>query len=217
MPCAPASANAGTIADPINGTAASLGIGGSWLDVKLGLRMLFKYKGLSLAGGLALAIAIGLGAAWYDVVSDQLHPRLPLPEGDRIVEVEMHNVATSQGERRVLHDLLNWRRDVRSIEELGAYRTLERNLILGDARPEEVVGRGDHGVGVPARRGCRRCSAGRCSMPTNSLGRPRSSCSGTACGSGASADAPTPSGRRYSSDGPVRRSSASCPRVSRFP
>jgi hypothetical protein len=116
-----------------------LGIAGSWLDVKLGLRMLFKFKGLSLAGGLALAIAIGLGAAWYDVVSDQLHPRLPLPEGDRIVEVEMLNVATRQGERRVLHDLLNWRRDVRSVEELGAYRTLERNLILGDARPEEVV------------------------------------------------------------------------------
>ena len=119
--------------------ARVLRIGGSWLDVKLGLRMLFKHKGLSLAGGLALAIAIGLGAAWYDVVSDQLHPRLPLPEGDRLVEVEMHNVATSQGERRVLHDLLDWRRDVRSIEDLGAYRTLERNLILGDARPEEVV------------------------------------------------------------------------------
>jgi putative ABC transport system permease protein len=122
-----------------NQRGSVLGIGGSWLDVKLGLRMLFKFKGLSLAGGLALAIAIGLGAAWYDVVSDQLHPRLPLPEGDRIVEVEMHNVATRQGERRVLHDLLDWRRDVRAIEELGAYRTLERNLILGDARPEEVV------------------------------------------------------------------------------
>ena len=113
--------------------------GMSWLDVKLGLRMLFKYKGLSLAGGLALAIAIGLGAAWYDVVGDQLHPRLPLPDGDRIVEIEMHNAATRQGEGKILHDFLTWRRDVRAIEELGAYRTLERNLILGDARPEEVT------------------------------------------------------------------------------
>ena len=51
----------------------------------------------------------------------------------------MHNAATSQGEWKILHDFLNWRRDVRTIEELGAYRTLERNLILGDARPEQVT------------------------------------------------------------------------------
>jgi predicted permease len=117
----------------------AMNIGMSWLDLKLGLRMLFKYKGLSLAGGLALAIAIGLGAAWYDFVSDQHHPRLPFSEGDRLVEIEMRNAATSQGEFRVLHDFLNWRRDVRSIEEFGASRTLERNLILGDARPEQVA------------------------------------------------------------------------------
>jgi putative ABC transport system permease protein len=31
------------------------------LDVKLGGRMLLKYPGLTLAGGLAIAVAIGLG------------------------------------------------------------------------------------------------------------------------------------------------------------
>lgn len=36
-------------------------------DYKLGLRMLLKYPGLTLAGGLALAIAIGIGAGWYDL------------------------------------------------------------------------------------------------------------------------------------------------------
>jgi len=34
----------------------------SWMDLKLGLRMLVKYPGLTIAGGLAIAIAIGLGA-----------------------------------------------------------------------------------------------------------------------------------------------------------
>ncbi len=110
----------------------------SWLDVQLGLRMLLRYKGLTLAGGLALAIAIGLGAGWFDAVRDQLHPNLPLPEGDRLVEVEMRNVASSAGEFRVLHDFLAWRQEARSVAEWGAYRTLERNLILGDARPEPV-------------------------------------------------------------------------------
>jgi putative ABC transport system permease protein len=108
-------------------------------DYKLGLRMLVKYPGLTLAGGLALAIAIGIGAGWYDLTGDLLRPTLPLPEGDRIVEVEMRNSVASEDERRLLHDFLNWRQNARSIEDLGAYRTLERNLIFGDARPEPVT------------------------------------------------------------------------------
>ena len=36
-------------------------------DYKLGVRMLLKYPGLTIAGGLALAIAIGIGAGWYDL------------------------------------------------------------------------------------------------------------------------------------------------------
>ena len=108
-------------------------------DYKLGLRMLVKYPGLTVAGGLALAIAIGIGAGWYDLTGDLMRPALPLPEGDRIVEVEMRNSVVTGDERRLLHDFQIWRRDLRSIEDLGAYRTLERNLILGDARPEPVT------------------------------------------------------------------------------
>jgi len=108
-------------------------------DYKLGFRMLVKYPGLTLAGGLALAIAIGIGAGWYDAVGDVLRPRLPLPGGDRIVEIEMRNQMAGRDEQRLLHDFAAWRRDLTSVEELGAYRTVERNLVLGDARPEPVT------------------------------------------------------------------------------
>ena len=108
-------------------------------DYKLGFRMLLKYPGLTFAGGLALAIAIGIGAGWYDLSGDLFRPKLPLPDGDRTVEVEMRDAAGSQRERRLLHDLAIWRRDARSIEHLSAYRTLERNLSLGDAAPEPVT------------------------------------------------------------------------------
>jgi putative ABC transport system permease protein len=108
-------------------------------DYKLGLRMLVKYPGLTLAGGLALAIAIGIGAGWYDLTGDLLRPRLPLPEGDRIVEIEMRNAVDVEDERRLVHDFLGWRGSAQSIVDIGAYRTLERNLILGDARPEPVT------------------------------------------------------------------------------
>jgi putative ABC transport system permease protein len=114
-------------------------IGMSWLDVKLGLRMLARFPGLAIAGGLALAIAIGIGAAWYDFAGDLWRPTLPLPGGDRIVEIEMRDSAASQDERRILHDFLGWRRDAKTVEELGAFRTLQRNLVLGDARPEPVT------------------------------------------------------------------------------
>jgi putative ABC transport system permease protein len=69
-------------------------------DYKLGIRMLVKYPGLTIAGGLALAIAIGIGAGWYDLTRDFLRPHLPLPDGDRIVEIEMRNTVASEPESR---------------------------------------------------------------------------------------------------------------------
>ena len=111
-------------------------------DYKLGFRMLLKYPGLTLAGGLALAIAIGVGAGWYDLAGDLFRPPVPLPGGDRIVEVEMRNSATAQRERRLLHDFVAWRAQAHLIEDLGAYRTLDKNLVFqdgGGVRTEPVT------------------------------------------------------------------------------
>lgn len=108
-------------------------------DYKLGVRMLLKYPGLTVAGGLALAIAIGIGAGWYDYSRDFWRPTLPIPGGDRIVEAEMRNAAGGGDERRLLHDFLTWGQTARTIEHLSAYRTVERNLIVADASPESVV------------------------------------------------------------------------------
>jgi predicted permease len=109
------------------------------MDLKLAVRMLLKYPGLTLAGGLALAISIGIGAAWFDFARGQLQPTLPFADGHRIVEIEMRDAARGTDERRLLHDFTTWRREARLLEDLGAYRTVERNLLLGDARPEPVT------------------------------------------------------------------------------
>ena len=186
-------------------------------DYKLGFRMLVKYPGLTLAGGLALAIAIGIGAGWYDLVgrsvpSDAAAPRRRPHRRGR--DARLGDESRTSGDCCTTSSI--WRRDVRSIEDLGAYRTLERNLMLGDARAGAGDRRGDDGVGVPASRACRRSWAGRCSTPTNNPARRRSSCSATTCGSGGSADARMPSDRRCNSEGRRRPSSASCRRASRF-
>jgi putative ABC transport system permease protein len=104
-------------------------------DYKLGLRMLLKYPGLTIAGGLALAFAIGIGAGSHDLVGKLLAPTIPLPDGDRIVSIEMQNTLTNAPEPRVVRDFLEWRRELRTIEDLGAYRTYTRNLLVGDAAP----------------------------------------------------------------------------------
>ena len=111
---------------------------GALQDYRLGLRMLLKYPGLTLAGGLALAIAIGIGAGWYDLAGKLLAPTIPLPEGDRLVLIETRNTLTNEPERRVVREFLDWRRELRTIEKLGAYRTDTRNLVVGNAAPEPI-------------------------------------------------------------------------------
>ena len=88
-------------------------------DYKLGIRMLLKYPGLTLAGGLALAIAIGVGAGYYELIGKVLAPAIPLPEGDRLVLIETQNTLTNASEPRVVRDFLEWRRELQTIEDLG--------------------------------------------------------------------------------------------------
>src|SRR5688572_22082952 len=107
-------------------------------DYKLGLRMLLKYPALTIAGGLALAVAIGIGAGWYDLAGKLLAPTIPLPEGDRIVLIETQNTLTNTPEPRVVRDFLEWRRELHTIEGLGAYSTNTRNLLVGDGAPDLI-------------------------------------------------------------------------------
>jgi predicted permease len=107
-------------------------------DYKLGIRMLLKYPGLTIAGGLALAIAIGIGAGWHDLWGKILAPTIPLPEGDRIVLIETQNTLMNATEPRVVRDFLEWRRELGTIEDLGAYRADTRNLIVGNAAPSPI-------------------------------------------------------------------------------
>lgn len=107
-------------------------------DYRLGFRMLLKFPGLTFAGGLALAIAIGIGAGWYDVLGKLMTPAIPLPEGSRLVLVETRNALTNLPEPRVARDFLEWRRELRTIEGLGAYRTDTRSLVVGNTVPAPI-------------------------------------------------------------------------------
>ena len=110
-------------------------------DLKLGGRMLVKYPGLTVVGGLAMGFAICVGAVIFQVLSTVFYPSLPLPVGDRLVQIRNWDAAAVNGEPRVLYDFNVWRGSLRSVTEIGAWRDVARNLIVtpGDARSVQVA------------------------------------------------------------------------------
>jgi putative ABC transport system permease protein len=108
----------------------------SWLDWKLGARLLLKYPALTIIGGLSLAGAIALGAVGIEVADELLYKRLPFPEGSRVVRLETQDTAASRVESRVLHEFAIWRRSLKTVAELGAARVSERNVLTGEGRVE---------------------------------------------------------------------------------
>ncbi|MGH9159289.1 MAG: ABC transporter permease, partial [Vicinamibacteraceae bacterium] len=110
----------------------------SWLDWKLGARMLLKHPALTIIGGLSLAAAIAIGAVGIEVAGELLYKRLPFDEGSRVVRLETQDVAASRVEPRVLHDFAMWRRSLKTVVELGAARVSERNVLTGEGRVESL-------------------------------------------------------------------------------
>lgn len=101
----------------------------SWLDFKLGFRMLVKYPGLTVVGGLAMAFAIWVGGGAFEFIRQVLNPALPLDDGARVVGIVNWDAAASAAERRALFDFAVWREELTTVRDLGVFRTLERNLV----------------------------------------------------------------------------------------
>jgi putative ABC transport system permease protein len=111
----------------------------SWLDVKLGLRMLGKYPGLSLVAVLGMAVAIAIGVGYFAAFSAMFEPALPLDEGDRVVAVRFRDVERAGPNAAVSpYDYDAWRAALRSVRDLGAFRSERRNLITDEGRIELV-------------------------------------------------------------------------------
>ena len=111
------------------------------MDLKLGGRMLVKYPGLTIVGGIAMAFAICVGLVIFQVVSLFTSPTLPVSQGARLVEIRSIDVAANAPEKKVLGDFLEWQQSLRSLTDVGAWRDSSRNLVVaaGDARPVNVA------------------------------------------------------------------------------
>jgi predicted permease len=112
-------------------------LNGVSVDARLGIRMLLKYPGLAVVGGLGMAVAIAIGAV-FDASLGAASSPIPLDGGDRIVALEVWDTRVNDQEGRLLHDYAAWREGLRSVESLGAYVATSRNLIVPGGSPEPV-------------------------------------------------------------------------------
>lgn len=110
-----------------------------WLDVKLGLRMLKKSWGLTLVGGLAMTIVIGTGAVVFAVYDLVFGGTLPLDDGDRVVAIQTWDDMGHRRRETSRDDFERWRDTLSSVEEVGAFRTVERKLKTSDGSAAEPV------------------------------------------------------------------------------
>ena len=115
-------------------------LGALSLDVKLGLRMLAKYPGLTFVGVLGVSVAVAGGARAFIAALALQASTLPLDEGDRVVAIGNHDVGRNVDVKAThLHSLGVWRSALRAVDDLGDYRLAQRNVIPPGRSPSSLV------------------------------------------------------------------------------
>jgi putative ABC transport system permease protein len=113
-------------------------IPGTKLDFILGLRMMRKHPALSIVGGFGMAVGVAMSVGMFVFIRANIYPTIPLDEGDRIVALENRDATVNNEDRRAIHDFLTWRRELKSVVELGAFQNVSRNVTIGEGEPQLV-------------------------------------------------------------------------------
>src|SRR5687767_1825598 len=114
-------------------------LGAISLDLKLGIRMLAKYPGLTFVGVVGISVAVVIGALAFTAAALLDSSALPLGEGDRVVAIQNFDLRRETRESPPhVHDLAIFRATLRAVENIAAFRITGRNLITTDAGPGAV-------------------------------------------------------------------------------
>ena len=110
----------------------------SVLDLKLGGRMLVKHPGLTVIATIAVAFAIAVGTSAFEIGRQVVLPTIPLPNGNAIVVLRNWNIADNGPVGASRRDYARWKRDVRTVTDLGAVKVQDRSVAVA-AGPGEPV------------------------------------------------------------------------------
>jgi len=128
-------------------------------DIRYCVRLMAKNPGFTVAALITLALGIGANTAIFTVVNTVLLKPLPFKEPERVVMVWNRGAQAAGGDRTPLAvaDLLDWRAQQSSCEDVGAFQNILYNY-TGSELPERVRSAGVTAnfftlLGAPARLG----------------------------------------------------------------
>ncbi|HMB72875.1 MAG TPA: permease prefix domain 1-containing protein, partial [Gammaproteobacteria bacterium] len=109
------------------------------IDVRLGLRMLRKFPGLTLIGGLALTVGFGVLTAvftYFDVIV--WTGTVPLDDGEDVVAVQLWDPERSRRSETTIADFERWRDSLQTLEDVGAFRTVQHEASFPNGGTDEI-------------------------------------------------------------------------------
>ncbi|MBO9663908.1 ABC transporter permease [Dokdonella sp.] len=111
-------------------------------DFRIAIRQLLKTPGFTVVALLTLALGIGACAAMFGIVNAVLLKPLPLHEPQRLAWIEnAYPEGGMSGRTSMVDNLLDWRRQSRSFEQLAAYNAFfgsNQYTLLGATGPQRI-------------------------------------------------------------------------------
>ena len=111
----------------------------SWIDVRLGLRMLVKHPWLTTAAVLALAIGIPTGLAPVHLAR-AIEAPLPEDADDRVRAIRLWDPVTTSTRVPEWEDWKLWSEELTTFSAMAAFRTSAYNVASTDGRAAPVAG-----------------------------------------------------------------------------